>query len=165
MATPSGIDIGNLTGKWIIQGFHWMLRKALGLAAVTLHMSLKGTHLEILQIPTGGLAQISETRILDDHESTILRDVLFGSRRSQNRLVQGIEGPHSRIVPDLVPRTPISEPKIRQFIRGEISLEGADGGFVTDGNGLWIHSFDEREDGTWTVEQVSSLPANLGIDG
>src|ERR1700754_2930728 len=82
------------------QGFNWMLRKAVGLAAVTLHISLQGTpndqngkmpgvglHLEILQVPTGGLAQIPESRILDDNQSTLLKDFLFGTRRSDNQLI------------------------------------------------------------------------------
>jgi hypothetical protein len=156
-----------------------MLRKAVGLAAVTLHISLQGTaadrkekpqpglYMEILQVPTGGLAQIPETRILDGNESTMLKDFLFGTRCSHNRMIQGTEGLHRRIVPDLVPKTIIPDPKIGQLLRGEITADGADSdGFIPEGDtGLWIHSFDEREDGAWTVEQVRRFFRGLGDSG
>jgi hypothetical protein len=145
-----------------------MLRKAVCLVAVILHISLQGAqvdqnekisglglHLDILQIPTASLAQIPEIRILDENQSTLLKDFLFGTRRSQNRLIRGIEGPRNRIVPDLTSRTRIPNIEIEQHLKGEISGDGDDGGgFITEGTGLWIHSFDEREDGAWTVEQV-----------
>jgi hypothetical protein len=147
------------------QGVNWMLRKAVGLAAVTLHISLQGTlddpnekvselglRLEIVQVRTGGLAHIPETRILDGNESTLLKDFLFGARRSQNRLIQGTKGTHGQVVPDLTPRTPIQNMEIEKHLKGEINQGLADGGgFTTEGTGLWIHSFDERQDahGQW----------------
>lgn len=42
-------------------------------------------------------------------------------------------------------------------------LRGDDGGFITEGTGLWIHSFDEWEDGAWTVEVKNSLSKNKDI--
>jgi hypothetical protein len=107
-----------------------------------------GLHLEILQVPTGGLAQIPESRILDDNQSTLLKDFLFGTRRLDNQLIPGTEGPHSRLVPNLTLKTPIQNIETGQHVRGEINQNGADGGgFITEGIGLWIHSFDERQDG------------------
>jgi hypothetical protein len=155
-----------------------MLRKAVCLAAVTLHISLQGAqvdqnekiselglHLDVLQIPTGGLAQIPEIRILDENESTLLKDFIFAARRSQNRLIRGMKSPHNRIGPDLTPRTSIPNVEIGKYLRGEISEDGADsGGFVTKETGLWIHSFDEREDGAWTVEQVRNLFPNASTE-
>jgi hypothetical protein len=89
-----------------------MLRRAVCFAAVTLHISLQGAqvdqnervselglHLDILQIPTGGLAQIPEIRILEENESTLLKDFIFGGRRSQNRLIRGMKGPTTELFP------------------------------------------------------------------
>ncbi|KAJ5454629.1 uncharacterized protein N7458_005585 [Penicillium daleae] len=152
MATPSAIEIGNLTGKWIIDKRHSTDPEA-GLKMGTPNdqnekMPGVGLHLEILQVPTGGLAQIPESRILDDNQSTLLKDFLFGTRRSDNQLIRGTEGPHSRLVPNLTLKTPIQNIETGQHVRGEINQNGADGGgFIIEGIGLWIHSFDERQDG------------------
>lgn len=146
-----------------------MLRKAVGLAAVTLHISFhegessqQGPYLDILQVPTGGLAQISEIRTLDGKKSTVLSDFLFGSRTSRNQLLRATEGPNNRVVPSVDPETPICDPKIGQFLRGDIEENGAEGGGflfeTTAEEPLWIHSFDKREDDAWSVEQVSLFP-------
>ncbi|KAJ5924866.1 hypothetical protein N7466_009053 [Penicillium verhagenii] len=180
MATPSAITIGNgsFTGKWVIQGVGWVLRKAASLAVVTLHCSIsapsashagadsqpspQSSHLSVLQVPTAGLGPISESRILDWEERTPLRDFLFGTRLSRNHLIAGKRGVGGRILPDLVPETAIHNELIGQMLRGETPPDGCDGsGFLVEGDddeaedaGLWIHSFDYREDGAWTVEQV-----------
>ncbi|KAJ5953144.1 hypothetical protein N7454_000040 [Penicillium verhagenii] len=175
MATPSAITIGNgsFTGKWVIdkkvspppdpalkiQGVGWVLRKAASLAVVTLHCSItapsashagadsqpspQSSHLSVLQVPTAGLGPISESRILDWEERTPLRDFLFGTRLSRNHLIAGKRGVDGRILPDLVPET---------AIHNELIVEGDDD--EAEDAGLWIHSFDYREDGAWTVEQV-----------
>lgn len=142
-----------------------MLRRAIGLATVTLHISFhqaestrQGPYLEILQVPTGGLARMSETRVLNSKECTVLKDFLFGNRTSRNQSLQGISGPENRIVPSVEPQTPICDPKIKQFLRGDIEEDGTKGsGFLVEATTeapLWLHSFDEREDGAGTVEQV-----------
>ncbi|KAJ5190253.1 uncharacterized protein N7498_009238 [Penicillium cinerascens] len=197
MATPSTITMskGLFTGKWVIdkrfspspepglkvQGITWVLRKAVALAVVTLHISISSPsashlsnttgsqlplqeelYLAVLQVPTAGLAPIPETRILDWDRRAPLRDFLFGARQSRNRFVPGKRGLSGRIVPDVVPETAINDELIGQMLRGEI-LPGQEhgSGFLVEGDGegaenpgLWIHSFDSREDGTWTVEQV-----------
>jgi hypothetical protein len=65
-------------------------------------------------------------------------------------------------VPDFIPKTAIDNEIIVQMLRGEALPGGGDrSGFLVEGDGegaenlgLWIHSFDYREDGAWTVEQV-----------
>ena len=142
-----------------------MLRRAIGLATVSLHITFhqaestrQGSYLEILQVPTGGLARISETRILNSKEFTVLEDFLFGNRTSQNQPLHGTSGPENRIVPSVEPKTPICDPKIKHFLRGDIEEDGTKGsGFLVEATAeapSWLHSFDEREDGAWTVEQV-----------
>lgn len=74
----------------------------------------------------------------------------------------GKRGPAGRTVPDFVPKTAIDNEIIGQVLRGEVLPGGGDGsGFLVEGDGeeaenpgLWIHSFDYREDRAWTVEQV-----------
>ncbi|KAJ5917623.1 hypothetical protein N7466_011177 [Penicillium verhagenii] len=200
MATPSDIIISgsSFAGKWVIdkrlsappdpvwkaQGIKWVLRKAVALAEVTMHISVSSSpdslssnvaaaaesqlipheklHLSILQIPTGGLAQIPEQRALDWNEQVHLKDFLFGARQCRSRLVAGTVGPAGRIVPDFDPGTAIDKEIIGQLLRGEVLPGGADGsGFLVEGDGeggenagLWIHTFDSREDGAWTMEQI-----------
>ncbi|KAJ5937891.1 hypothetical protein N7454_004233 [Penicillium verhagenii] len=200
MATPSEITISgsSYAGKWVIdkrlsappdpvwkvQGIKWVLRKAVALAEVTMHISVSSSsdshssnvaaaagsqlipheklHLSVLQIPTGGLAQIPEQRILDWNEPVYLRDFLFGERQCRNRFVTGSMGPAGRNVPDFILNTAIDKEIIGQVLRGEVLPGGADGsGFLVEGDGeggenagLWIHTFDSREDGAWTMEQI-----------
>ncbi|KAJ6093174.1 hypothetical protein N7486_008463 [Penicillium sp. IBT 16267x] len=163
MATPSAITIGSsFTGKWVIdkklspppepalrlQGVGWALRKAAVLAVPTFHLSISSSsasrpefesqsapqksNLSVFQVPTAGLGGISQSRTLDWDETTPLKDFLFGTRQSRNRFITGKRGIDGRVMPDLVPETGIDNKVI----------------------GLWIHTFDYREDGAWTVEQV-----------
>jgi len=113
MAAPQSKNIGNLTGRWVmnktqstpvepglaLQGIGWMTRKMVGLATVTLNTKqytgppsppgegAEVTHIEIEQTGTGGMKGSTEKRCLDnifrDHS-----DWLFGSVRGQSRWVK-----------------------------------------------------------------------------
>ncbi|KAF3360272.1 hypothetical protein VdG1_01232 [Verticillium dahliae VDG1] len=85
MAAPANITIKNLSGKWqmnktlsdspepalALQGIGWMVRKAVGLATLTLHTA------------TGGVKGTTENRCLD-LEFREHADWLFGSCRGQS---------------------------------------------------------------------------------
>lgn len=119
------------------------------------------SNLSVFQLPTAGIGGISESRTLDWDETTPLKDFVFGTRQSRNRFITGQRGIDGRVVPDLAPKTEIDNKVIGQMLRGEIAPEGSHGGgFLVEGDeaedaGLWIHTFDYREDAAWTVEQVS----------
>ncbi|KAJ5643810.1 uncharacterized protein N7484_006317 [Penicillium longicatenatum] len=156
-----------------LQGVGWALRKAASLAVPTLHISISAScpdtesqyapqksNLSVFQVPTAGIGGISELRLLDWDEMSPLKDFVFGARQSRNHFVTGKRGVDGRVVPDFVLKTGIDDPVIGQMLRGEIAPEGSDGsGFLVEGGeaedaGLWIHTFDYREDGAWTVEQI-----------
>ncbi|CRK33349.1 hypothetical protein BN1708_001037 [Verticillium longisporum] len=110
MAAPANITIKNLSGKWqmnktlsdspepalALQGIGWMVRKAVGLATLTLHVKqYEGapkppstatdpvTHIDIDQTATGGVKGTKENRCLD-LEFREHADWLFGSCRGQS---------------------------------------------------------------------------------
>jgi len=127
------------------------------------------SRLSVFQVPTAGLGGISESRLLDWDETTPLKDFLFGTRQSRNHFITGKKRDDGRVVPDFLPETGIDNKVIGQMLRGEIAPEGSDGsGFLVEGGneaedaGLWIHTFDYREDGAWTVEQVSLFMLEWG---
>ncbi|KAJ5539957.1 hypothetical protein N7513_008289 [Penicillium frequentans] len=160
-----------------LQGIGWVLRKAAGLAVPTLHMSISSpsasrlctesqsapqkAYISVFQVPTAGLGAITESRVLDWDERTPLKDFLFGTRLSRNRFITGKKRDDGRMVPDFLPETKINNKVIGQMLRGEIAPDGSDdSGFLVEGTdeaedaGLWIHTFEYREDGAWTAEQV-----------
>ncbi|KAG7292668.1 hypothetical protein NEMBOFW57_002705 [Staphylotrichum longicolle] len=112
MAAPANKTIGDLSGKWVmnksqsspiepalaLQGVGWVMRKAVGLATMTLQVkqyvappsppadpsSTPVTHIEIEQTGTGGIKGTTEKRCLDfvfrDHT-----DYLFGHVKGQTK--------------------------------------------------------------------------------
>ncbi|KAI1261747.1 hypothetical protein F5Y18DRAFT_191545 [Xylariaceae sp. FL1019] len=105
MAAPPNKTIGNHGGKWVqnhalcdsidpalqIQGIGWLIRKAVSVATVTLHIkqyndSEGQPHIDIDQVATGGLKGTSEHRTLDfqfrEHS-----DWLFGTAKGQSKFV------------------------------------------------------------------------------
>ncbi|OKP11768.1 hypothetical protein PENSUB_2634 [Penicillium subrubescens] len=113
-STPSSIIV--LTKQLLRtkygQKISWVLCKAVALAEVTLRIFVSSSsashssnaagsqlvpheklHLSTLQVPTGGLVSIPETRILDWNEQARLRNFLFGTRQPRNRFVTRNGGP------------------------------------------------------------------------
>jgi len=105
MAAPPEVTIKDLTGDWVmnkdlsdnldpvlaLQGVGWFLRKAIGMATVTLHVKQYTddagiTHVDIDQTATGGIKGTSEARAFDwtprEHE-----DYLFGKVQGKTRWV------------------------------------------------------------------------------
>ncbi|ROT35454.1 hypothetical protein SODALDRAFT_328794 [Sodiomyces alkalinus F11] len=108
MAAPPNKTIGDLSGKWVmnstlsdspepalaLQGVSWMVRKAIGLATLTLNVKQyegpanppststePAVHIDISQTSTGGVKGTTEARCVDtewrDHS-----DWLFGNCRA-----------------------------------------------------------------------------------
>ncbi|KAI0483359.1 hypothetical protein GGR56DRAFT_239999 [Xylariaceae sp. FL0804] len=110
MAAPASKTIGNLSGKWLLnktlsdpvdaalqlQGIGWLIRKAIGAAAVTLHVKQYVTeadglvHIDIDQVATAGLKGTTERRTIDDRPREH-KDWLFGSVRGRTRWVSADE--------------------------------------------------------------------------
>lgn len=105
MAAPPEKTLKDLNGKWVLnkslsddydrilemQGVPWWLRKAISYATVTLtisqYISDTLTHIDILQVATGGVSSTNENRTLDwqwrDHT-----DKIFGTLKGRSRWVK-----------------------------------------------------------------------------
>ncbi|KAK3310642.1 uncharacterized protein B0T15DRAFT_44448 [Chaetomium strumarium] len=118
MAAPASKNIGDLTGKWVmnkaqssnvepglaLQGIGWVTRKAVTMATVTLHVkqfvappsppadpaSPAVTHIEIEQTGTGGFKGTTEKRCLD-YTFREHSDWLFGHVKGQTKFVAAEE--------------------------------------------------------------------------
>ncbi|KAI9821445.1 MAG: hypothetical protein M1826_000681 [Phylliscum demangeonii] len=107
MAAPAAITLHDLTGAWVmnrklsddtepilaIQGISWFMRKAIGLATITLHINHyadptppHAVHIDIVQTATGGLKGTTELRVLDWQTRTH-DDYIFGPGESRSRWV------------------------------------------------------------------------------
>ncbi|KAL2136276.1 hypothetical protein VTI74DRAFT_4511 [Chaetomium olivicolor] len=118
MAAPANKNIGDLTGKWVmnksqsssiepglaLQGIGWVTRKAVSMATVTLHIKqfvappsppadpsgAPVTHIEIEQTGTGGMKGSTEKRCLD-FQFRDHSDWLFGHVKGQTKWVTAAE--------------------------------------------------------------------------
>ncbi|ELR07356.1 hypothetical protein VC83_07031 [Pseudogymnoascus destructans] len=102
MAAPAEYTIANLNGQWVLnkalsdetepvlslQGVGWLMRKAIGLATITLSISEKVengvTVIDIESTGTGGIQGTAEHRVLDWIEHAH-EDHVFGSLTSQTK--------------------------------------------------------------------------------
>ncbi|KAF7160310.1 hypothetical protein CNMCM5623_005830 [Aspergillus felis] len=185
MAAPADVTIKNLNGEWTMeknisdpsdpilsfQGVSWVTRKAISYATVTLivkeyadSQDAKLLHVDIDQVLTGGLKGTSEKRQTDwvarEHN-----DHIFGKLMGQSRLIRGSKGDDGKVRPAVDINTKIDNPKVKQFLRGEILIDGSPSeGFLVDnvgeeygeGEGLFLQSFVVNQDDGygWTAEQV-----------
>lgn len=118
-------------------------------------------HIDVDNIVTGGVQGTSEARVTDwkkrEHSDTI-----FGRVEGQSRLIRG-SAKDGKVRPNVDVCTKIQDEKIGRFLRGEIGADGSETeGFLVDpagegfgeGEGLWLQSWVESVDSTWTAEQV-----------
>lgn len=187
MATPADKTIKNLNGSWIIdksistptenvlklQGLGWVLRKAIGVATITLHIhtysdteDAKILHVDIDQTVTGGIKGTTEIRVTDGKERDH-KDHIFGNNKGQSFLTRGAKGEDGKVRPKFEVRSKVGneadDAKVAKFLRGEISTDGsASEGFVVDdegeeygeGEGLYLQSWVTNLDSGWTAEQI-----------
>jgi hypothetical protein len=123
-------------------------------------------HIDVDNIVTGGVQGSSEQRITDwkkrEHS-----DNIFGKVEGQSRFLRGT-AKDGKVRPDLQVLTNIDDDKIEKFLRGEILADGSEcEGFLVDkleeegwgaGEGLWLQSWVESLDSSWTAEQVYFFP-------
>ncbi|CEN59773.1 hypothetical protein ASPCAL02217 [Aspergillus calidoustus] len=155
-----------------MQGLSWFMRTTLAWVSVTLNTKQyqePGTtdktvqHIDVDNIVTGGVQGSSEQRITDwkkrEHS-----DNIFGKVEGQSRFLRG-SVKDGKVRPDLQVLTNIDDDKIEKFLRGEILADGSEcEGFLVDkleeedgwgaGEGLWLQSWVESLDSSWTAEQV-----------
>ncbi|KAL3464681.1 hypothetical protein BJX64DRAFT_286167 [Aspergillus heterothallicus] len=184
MATPSDINFANYNGSWTMertisdptdpvlamQGLSWFMRTTLAWVSVTLiakQYQEPGTtdktvqHIDVDNIVTGGVQGSSEQRITDwkkrEHS-----DNIFGKVEGQSRFLRG-SAKDGKVRPDVEILTNVDDEKIGKFLRGEILADGSESeGFLVDkieegwgaGEGLWLQSWVESLDSSWTAEQV-----------
>lgn len=188
MATPPEITIQNLNGVFVLnktlstdtesilalQGISWVVRKAIGLATVTLAISenvvpntddpanAPVTRIVVNQTATGGIKTV-EKRTTDWRVRTHT-DRVFGTLDGQSRLIRGSKAARG---PNVDVQTEPKEEEIAKWLKGEIDLDGQPGqGWLVDdvadskdgveygeGEGLWLHSWVKAEAG-WTAEQI-----------
>lgn len=154
-----------------MQGLSWFMRTTLAWVTITLntkqyqdaeHPDDKTIqHIDVDNIVTGGVQGTSEARVTDwkkrEHSDTI-----FGRVEGQSRLIRG-SAKDGKVMPDVDVCTRIQDEKIGRFLRGEIGADGSETeGFLVDpagegfgeGEGLWLQSWVESVDSTWTAEQI-----------
>ncbi|CBF75823.1 hypothetical protein AN3590.2 [Aspergillus nidulans FGSC A4] len=154
-----------------MQGLSWFMRTTLAWVTITLntkqyqdaeHPDDKTIqHIDVDNIVTGGVQGTSEARVTDwkkrEHSDTI-----FGRVEGQSRLIRG-SAKDGKVRPDVDVCTRIQDEKIGRFLRGEIGADGSETeGFLVDpagegfgeGEGLWLQSWVESVDSTWTAEQI-----------
>ncbi|RAL17179.1 uncharacterized protein BO97DRAFT_358764 [Aspergillus homomorphus CBS 101889] len=184
MAAPAEVTIKNLSGEWTmnkslsnptdailaLQGMSWLTRKALNLATITLHIDTYPdpedstiTHINIDQTLTGGIKGTSEHRISDGQKREHT-DHIFGHVQGQSRYFRGSSSSDGKVRPNFAFLTKSDDPKVAQFLNGEILADGKPAeGFVVEnglgeelgeGEGLWFGSFVESLDNGWTAEQI-----------
>ncbi|KAL8714824.1 MAG: hypothetical protein Q9220_001337 [cf. Caloplaca sp. 1 TL-2023] len=131
MAAPPEKTLKNLSGKWVMQGVGWFMRRAIALATVTLTVSeyidsSSTTHIDIDQVATGGITS-TELRTLD-WEFREHSDRIFGDVKGKSRWVK---------LGDL-------DKDEEEFLKkGYDDLEGEH-----------VQSYVESKGGGWTADQV-----------
>ncbi|KAL2820229.1 hypothetical protein BDW59DRAFT_117814 [Aspergillus cavernicola] len=192
MATPTDITLINYSGSWTMdrtisdptdpvlamQGLSWFMRTTLAWVSVTLNTKQYQSpdssdktiqHIDVDNIVTGGVQGTSEQRITDwkkrEHS-----DNIFGRVEGQSRFLRGVVKDGS-VKPNVQICTNLQDEKIGKFLRGEILADGgACEGFTIDpvgegfgeGEGLWLQSYVESLDSSWTAEQVWGFEAING---
>ncbi|KAJ5773119.1 hypothetical protein N7457_008015 [Penicillium paradoxum] len=184
MAAPPRVTIEHLSGEWILnkaltsetdpilklQKVSWLLRKAFGLATIYLQISQSkpasdtdpATRIDFTQTASAGLAGTKEERVLDwkiaDHE-----DYFFGVVQGQCEFVHGVTDHDGIIRPDFELLTSEVNDQIKQYLRGEIEVDGSkSAGFLVEeqsempekGPGLWVHTSEKNVKAGWTAEQI-----------
>ncbi|KAL4933857.1 uncharacterized protein BDV17DRAFT_286664 [Aspergillus undulatus] len=158
-----------------MQGLSWFMRTTLSWVSVTLHTKQYSStehpstksiqHVDVDNVVTGGMQGTSEQRITDwtkrEHS-----DAIFGRVQGQSRFFRGSKDAAGKVRPDVQVCTGVKDEKIRRFLRGEVGADGVETeGFVVDavgegygepkeGEGLWLQSWVESLDSSWTAEQV-----------
>ncbi|PYH91465.1 hypothetical protein BO71DRAFT_359292 [Aspergillus ellipticus CBS 707.79] len=183
MAAPADITIKNLNGEWTmdkslsnptepileLQGMGWLMRKALGIATVTLSIHeypdpAEPTilHIDIDQTVTGGIKGTKERRVSDSQKREH-QDHIFGHVRGESKVFRGSRRDGGKVRPYLEFNTKCKDQLVFKFLRGEVLADGAEcEGFVVEdlgeeygkGEGLWFQSFVENLDSGWTAEQI-----------
>lgn len=187
MATPTNKTIKNLNGSWTmdkslssptenifkLQGLGWVLRKAIGVATITLHIHAypdtedsKILHVNIDQTVTGGLKGTTEIRVTDGKERDH-KDHIFGSNKGESYLIRAAKGDDGKTRPKFQVRSKVGneadDAKVAKFLRGEILADGSPSeGFLVDdegeeygeGEGLYLQSWVVNLDSGWTAEQI-----------
>ncbi|KAL4881606.1 hypothetical protein BJY04DRAFT_188434 [Aspergillus karnatakaensis] len=158
-----------------MQGLSWFMRTTLAWVSVTLntkqyqspeHPDDKSIqHIDVDNVVTGGVQGTSELRVTDwkKREHT---DTIFGRVEGQSRLIRGTTL-NGKVCPDVEISTNLEDEKIGRFLRGEINADGSEAeGFLVDpagdgyaqggakGEGLWLQSYVESLDSSWTAEQI-----------
>ncbi|KAL4814798.1 hypothetical protein BDW67DRAFT_165216 [Aspergillus spinulosporus] len=154
-----------------MQGLSWFMRTTLAWVTITLNTKQYQDaenpddktiqHIDVDNIVTGGVQGTSEARVTDwkkrEHSDTI-----FGRVEGQSRLIRG-SAKDGKVRPNVDVCTRIQDEKIERFLRGEIGADGSETeGFLVDpagegfgeGEGLWLQSWVESVDSTWTAEQI-----------
>lgn len=155
-----------------MQGLSWFMRTTLAWVSVTLNTKQYQSpdnpdkniqHIDVDNIVTGGVQGTSELRITDwkkrEHNDTI-----FGRVEGQSRFLRGSKDASGKVRPNVEICTNIDDEKIGRFLRGEIKADGTEvEGFLVDPvgegfgegeDGLWLQSYVESLDSSWTAEQV-----------
>ncbi|PYH81831.1 hypothetical protein BO82DRAFT_374491 [Aspergillus uvarum CBS 121591] len=188
MATLEDNLIELLKGNWVmnkeltgdtdpilkLQKVPWLLRRAL--AAVTIHLKISGflapsplgekplPNFDFIQTATGGLVGTTEKRTLN-WEVQAHADYIFGSVQHQSHFIRGTTDARGYIRPEFEMQTSVNSAEIKQFLRGEIMLDGSESpGFLlaspnSRGDGkdrmdIWIHTFERNLQSGWTAEQI-----------
>lgn len=160
------------------QGISWLVRKAIGLATITMTIkqffgktpetSAPTVEIEIGQSSGTRLGGTSDTRYMDWAERPG-EDHIFGKTNAKSRFVSGAQS-EGKFRPVLEVQTKVNDPNVGKFLRGEIGtdLKPTEGFLVEKGekeypgvdaeNGVWAHIVVENQDGKWMAEQVCILP-------
>lgn len=103
-----------------------------------------------------------------DHE-----DYFFGKVQAQSEFVHGIIDADGIVRPGFELQTDNANAEITKYLRGEIEADGRKSeGFIvedwsgmSEGPGLWVHTFERNVKSGWTAEQVSISICLLFIVG
>jgi hypothetical protein len=132
-----------------LQGLSWFLRKAIGIATVTLNVNEyvedSHTHIDIAQTATGGIKGTTELRCLDFEERDH-KDPIFGAIKGRSRFLT-------------LDHLDVKDPDETKFLKGdgygegflESETEGEEGKRHIQSLALNV---DEGSSGGWTAEQV-----------
>ncbi|KAL6236225.1 hypothetical protein BDW75DRAFT_116898 [Aspergillus navahoensis] len=162
-----------------MQGLSWFMRTTLSWVTITLntkqyqdaeHPDDKTIqHIDVDNVVTGGVQGTSEARVTD-WKTREHSDAIFGRVEGQSRLIRG-SVKDGKVRPNVEICTKIQDEKIGRFLRGEIGADGSETeGFLVDpagegfgeGEGLWLQSWVESVDSTWTAEQIWGFEAING---
>ncbi|KAL2860862.1 uncharacterized protein BJX67DRAFT_367845 [Aspergillus lucknowensis] len=154
-----------------MQGLSWFMRTTLAWVSVTLKTKqyqspdttdITVQHIDVDNIVTGGVQGSSELRITD-WKKREHNDNIFGRVEGQSRFLRG-SAKDGKVTPDVEISTNLDDEKIGKFLRGEILADGSESeGFLVDkvegegwgaGEGLFLQSYVESLDSSWTAEQI-----------